>query len=470
MKLLKREVASARMLPVTMALLMIAGGCTVGPDFVRPRTSVPKTYVPATTRPATQAAGADLRQWWSVFNDPTLTALIEAAFASNLDMRLAESRIRQARASRGVAVSGLGPTLDTNYSIQRGRAAGDTTKQYQAGFDAGWEIDVFGGVRRGIEAADAQLQASVEDRRDMLVTLAAEVARNYVDLRAYQQRLAITIKNLQSQQKTADLTRRRFEGGFVSGLDVANATAQVATTAGQVPLLESSARQTINALSVLLDRDSESMIRLLSKPAAIPASPPAVPHGVPSDLLRRRPDIRRAEADIHAATANIGVAAADLFPKFSIGGSLGWRSGDAHSLFSPLSKFWSLGPSVSWNLFQSGRTLSNIEVQKMLQEQAVLTYRKTVLTAVQEVENALVAGAKEQEHYHSLETAVAANRRATELSMQLYTQGRTDFLNVLTSQRSLYVTEEAMAQSTQTLATDLIALYKALGGGWQRPD
>lgn len=464
-----------RMVPLASLLwLFCLAGCAVGPNFTRPETAVPDGWAGPTPQPS--AAEVDLTQWWIVFNDPTLTSLVEEAVESNLDLRIATARIRQARASRGVAVSGIGPTVDASGSFRQSRAssAGADTKSptvnnYQAGFDAGWEIDIFGGVRREIEAADAELQSAVEYRRDVLVTLAAEVANHYVQLRAYQQRIAIAQKNLAAQQHSADLTRERFEGGFVSGLDVAYADALVATTQAQIPLLESSARQTIYALSVLVDRDPGELIQKLSEAAEIPAAPPSVPAGVPSDLLRRRPDIRRAEADIHAATAQIGVATADLFPKVNLSGSIGWQAADTGSLFNPLSRFWALGPSVTWNLFQSGRTLSNIELQKALEEESVLTYRQTVLGAIQEVENALIASAKEQEHRKSLTAAVAANRKAADLAVQLYTAGETDFLNVLSAQQSLYSSEDALVQSTQTVAVELIALYKALGGGWEPP-
>ncbi len=458
--------------------LLCLVGCAVGPDFTRPETAVPDKWVGPTTVaasvPSAAEAEVDLALWWAAFNDAKLTSLIEEAFRSNLDLRIATARIRQARASRRIAVSGIGPTVDASASFCRSQASSaaggmgsPTVNSYQAGFDAGWEIDIFGGVRRGIEAADAQLQAAVEDRRDVQVTLAAEAARNYIDLRTYQQRLAIARRNLEAQKHSADLTRRRFETGFVSGLDVANARAQVATTEAQIPLLESATSQTIYALSVLLDREPGALVPELSEAAGIPAAPPAVPIGVPADLLRRRPDIRLAEADIHAATAQIGVATADLFPKVTIGGSVGWQAGEAGDLLNPLSRFWSFGPSVTWNVFQSGRTLSNIELQKALQEQSVLTYRRTVLTAIQEVENALVASAKEQEHRESLQSAVAANRKAADLATQLYTEGHTDFLNVLSAQRSLYSAEDALAQSTQAMAVELITLYKALGGGWE---
>lgn len=460
----------------TLLLSLCVGGCTIGPNFTPPETAVPDAWVGGAARSTTLPAAAEaaLQQWWSVFNDSTLTSLIEQAFASNLDLRIATVRIRQARASRGIAASGVGPTIDASGSFRRSQASSGNgsmkspmINSYQAGFDAGWEIDIFGGVRRGIEAADAEIQATVENRRDVLVTLAAEVARNYVKLRTYQQRLTIARKNLEAQTHSADLTRKRLQGGFVSGLDVANAEAQVATTEAQIPLLESTATQSIYALSALLGREPGALVARLSEATGIPSVPPSVPVGVPSDLLRRRPDVRMAEAGIHSATAQIGMATADLYPKVTINGSIGLQAANSGDLLNPLSRFWSLGPSVSWNLFQTGRTLSNIELQKALQEGTILSYRQTVLTAIQEVENALIASAKEQQRRKSLQAAVAANRRAADLAMQLYTQGQTGFLDVLNAQRSLHSSEDALAQSRQAMAVELIALYKALGGGWK---
>jgi multidrug efflux system outer membrane protein len=459
----------------------------VGPDFLQPEPKVPATWAGPTPSPGPQPATAaekDLALWWTVFGDRTLTSLVERAIESNLDYKLAEARIRQARAARGVAASGLGPTLDATGSFQRSRSplgTGSTrtgsetggateaviSNQYQLGFDAGWELDLFGGVRRGIEAADADLQASVENRRDVLVTLTAEVALNYIDLRAFQRRIAIAQENLKAQQHSAQLTHQRFQSGFVGGLDVANADAQVATTAAQIPLLEAAARQSIYNLSVLLGLAPATLVQELSPPSAIPTAPPAVPMGVPSDLLRRRPDIRRAEAEIHSATARIGVATADLFPNFTISGSAGLLTGDVSSWFNWTSRFWSLGSLVGWRVFDTGRTRANIEVQKALEEQSMITYQQTVLAALQEVENALIASAKEQEHRRALVDAVAANRKAVELSTKLYVEGQTDFLNVLDAQRSLYATEDSLVQSTGTVSTNLVSLYKALGGGWE---
>jgi len=299
------------------------------------------------------------------------------------------------------------------------------------------------------------------------VTLTAEVARNYINLRTFQQQIAITRQNLATQEHSALLTRQRFEGGFVSGLDVANAEAQTATTSAQIPLLESSTQQAIHSLSVLLGAPPAALRAELSPVGTIPGSPPQVPAGVPSELLRRRPDIRRAEARIHAATARIGVAAAELFPKFTIAGSTGFQSSDFSSWFDWANRFWSFGPSVRWRLFETGRIRAGVELQKALQEQEIIAYQQTVLTALQEVENALIASAKEQAHRNALMAAVAANRKAVTLSETLYTEGQTDFLNVLQAQRALYTTEDALVQSTRTVSTNLVALYKALGGGWQ---
>jgi NodT family efflux transporter outer membrane factor (OMF) lipoprotein len=454
-------------------------GCMVGPNFHPPQEVVPNRWAGPVPDPASAPPEIDLAQWWTVFDDPTLSSLEERAVRSNLDLKQAEARIRQARAARGIAASGLGPTVDGTGAVLRSRnpgrdsswTNGDTrgvvSTTYDAGFDAGWEVDIFGGVRRTIEAADADLRAAVENRRDVLVTLTAEVARNYIELRSFQQRIDIAQRNLATQEQSARLTRQRFEGGFVSGLDVANASAQVATTASQIPFLEAAARQSMYALAILLGREPADLVGELIPDSPVPAAPPAAPAGVPSDLLRRRPDIRRAEAGIHAATARIGVATADLFPRFTIIGSAGVRSGDFSSWLTWAQRFWSFGPSASWRVFDTGRTRAAIEEQEALQEQAFIGYRQTLLNALQEVENALFASAKEQERREALVRAVAANRKAVSLSKTLYTQGLTDFLSVLDAQRSLFVTEETLALSTSAVSTDLVALYKALGGGWK---
>jgi len=466
----------------SLSLLAAAmlSSCTVGPDFKKPAAAVPAAWAGPTTQPAatqpTQPTPAeiDLAAWWKLFGDPTLANLIDRAVAANLDLRIAATRIRQARSTRDVAVSGLGPVLDASGSYRRGQNAGargvkpPVINSFSTGFDAGWEIDIFGGVRRGVEAAEADLQSTIEDRRDLLVTLTAEVAYDYVAIRTYQQRIAIAKRNLEAQKKSSGITYKRQAAGLVSKLDTVNADALVATTAAAIPQLEAAEMQTIYALSVLLDRAPADLVAELSKPSEIPSSAVAVPVGVASDLLRRRPDIRRAESNIHAATARIGVAVADLYPHVTISGSVGYSStGNLSNLINPTSAFWSFGPSVSWNVFNTGRTLANIDIQKALTEQTILAYRQTVLTAMQEVESALVASTKEQQRRAALVEAVTANRQAVGYATDQYTQGLTDFLNVISAQRSLLSSEDALAVSDSALSANLIALFKALGGGWQ---
>jgi NodT family efflux transporter outer membrane factor (OMF) lipoprotein len=427
----------------------------------------------------------ELSRWWTTFQDPVLDSLVDRAVRSNLDLRVAEVRIQEARAARGVRAADEWPQVDVSSSYSRSRRSdavppfnssglpdnlfGNRTQDlYQAGFDARWELDVFGGVRRDIEAATAEIAAVEENRRDVLITLLAEVARNYVELRGFQRQLAITNENLAVQRETLELTRVRFQAGLASDLDVARAEAQVATTQSQIPTLERSAKQAIHRLGVLLGQEPGALLSELSPEAPIPPTPPEVPVGLPSDLLRRRPDVRRAERELAAATARIGVAKADLFPRFSLTGSFGRRSDQFSDLSQGASLFWGIGPSVRWPIFTAGRILANIRVQNARQEQALALYEKAVLTSLEDVENALVAYSREQARRASLAEAVAANRRAVELANTLYFSGLEDFLAVLDAQRSLYASQDQLVQSERALVVNLIALYKALGGGWEQ--
>jgi len=452
--------------------LPLLTSCMVGPDFQRPEAKVSAQWLgqAPTTPNAATAAEQHLAQWWTAFNDPQLTSLVERSMQANLDLRLAQSRIRQARAVMGIAGADLGPTVDTSASYQRSRTpssgGGMTGSLYRMGFDAGWEIDLFGGIRRGIEAAGADLDAALESRSDLLVSLSAEVANNYLNLRSLQQRLAIARENLKAQEHTAELTRQRFKVGFVSKLDVVRAEALAATTAGQIPLFEAQLRQTIYSLGLLLGGEPATLLAELTPDAALPAALATVPTGLPSELLLRRPDIRRAEARIHAATARIGVAKADLFPKFTIAGALGLQNTTLSSTLNRASTAWSIGPSLNWPLFDMGRSRANLELKKAIQEEELLAYEQTVLGALREVENALIASTKEEEHRRAISQAVTANRTAVDLATSLYTAGENDFLAVLDAQRSLYASEDALAQSNRTVSTNLVALFKALGGGW----
>lgn len=474
------------------AASIFAAGCMVGPNYHPPE---PKTSGKWSGSNASDAAKQEkpisvakedqlpVAQWWTTFNDPTLNTLVERAVRGNLDLQIAQARVREARAQRGVVSADLYPTMNVSGSYQRSRTSkningvqsqsgsqsnfGVSGDLYQAGFDASWEIDVFGGIRREIEAANADINAEVENRRNTLVTLLAEVARNYTELRGAQRQIAIASENLRAQQETLELTRVRFDAGLVSDLDVARAEAQAQTTASQIPALESSSQQSIHLLSVLLGQEPDALMNELSNVAPIPQTPPEIPIGLPSDLLRRRPDVRRAERQLAAATARIGVATADLFPKFSLTGFLGLTSSKFSKLGNSGSTTWSILPGVSWPVFDFGRIRSNIAVQNAREEQAAIFYEQTVLTSLREVADALISFSQEQIRRQSLASAVDSNRRAVSLANDLYKQGLADFLSVLQVQRDLFDSQDALVQSDRRVSSNLVALYKALGGGWE---
>jgi multidrug efflux system outer membrane protein len=465
------------------ALMFVIAGCSVGPNYKRPDIAVADRWN-ETPQSGIDMRSAPLSKWWTEFNDPLLNALVERAVVSNLDIRLAEARIRESRALRAVTASDAWPRLETSGSYRRSRSSGNAFVAgeggdaflggsngagdlFRAGFDSSWEVDVFGGVRRSIEAADANVAASVEERRNALVTLLGDVAKNYIDLRGFQRRLAVARSNLQAQQETLDLTRVRFEAGLSSDFEVAQAEGQVNTTAAQIPALESALKASVHRLDVLLGHQPGALWTEVSNEAPIPALPPQAHVGMPAELLRRRPDIRRAERVLASATAQIGAATADLYPRFSLTGAFGFQSVSASDLISAPSRFWSIGPRIVWPVFDAGRIRANIEVRNAQQEQALTVYEKTVLSAFEDVENSLVNYAREQVRYRALTDAVAANRRAVQMANELYTRGLVDFLNVLESQRSLYTSESELAQSETVMASNLVALYKALGGGWE---
>jgi multidrug efflux system outer membrane protein len=476
-----------------LALAIVGGaalaGCEVGPNYKPPQPKMPERWIapPTTQASVTVQQPIQIERWWTTFNDPILDSLIKRSIALNLDVQSAAERIREVRASLGIATSNIFPTANAVGSYSRsfsaakgstvvtGTGSGATVTNvgskphdfFQAGFDATWELDLFGGLRRSIEAANYNLQAAEEDRRNVLITVLGEVATDYIALRGFQQEIAIADENLVSQVHTAEVTRRKVEGGLTTELDVANAEAQIATTRSQIAGFQSLAQQEIYALSVLLGQEPLALAEELSPPQQIPITPPVVPVGLPSELLRRRPDIRRAERQFAAATAGIGVATAQLFPQFSLTGTLTVQGSQFKALGNLGNRFWSFGPSVTWPIFDAGRIWSNIEVQNSVQAQALLTYRSAVLVALQDVENQLTAYSQEQQRRAALADAVAFNQKAVTIARQRYDQGLTDFLNVLVAEQSLYGTQDALVQSNRTVGTDLVALYKALGGGWE---
>jgi len=469
---------------LTVAVCLVLSGCMVGPNYKKPKEDMPPAWVEVPKGVSSDNPG-ELTHWWTLFKDPMLDSLIEQAMRANKDLKIAQARIRESRAQQTVAASSLYPKVDAGASYSRSRASqhadpstltGGAVEMnnpldgaldlYKPGFDASYEIDIFGRVRRSVEAATADLAASRENFNDTLITLLAEVATNYITVRGAQLRLDITWKNIEAMRQTLALTRERFQAGLSSELDVAQAQTQLASTESTVPTLETTARQSMHQLATLLAVPPTKMVEQLSEVAPVPAVPPEVPVGLPSELLRRRPDVRRAERQLAAATARIGVATADLFPSFSLTGSFGQSSMSLASIALGSSSFWSFGPTIKWNVFDAGATRANIEAQNARTEQALGTYEKAVLTSLQDVESSLVAYSREQVRRKSLSEAVESSLRAHEISSELYARGLVDFLRVLESQRSLYVTQEALAASDQTVSTDLVSLYKALGGGW----
>jgi len=464
---------SCTIIPATFVLL---AGCKVGPDY-----HVPKVEAPAQW--ASNLAGGetngppDIETWWKNFEDSDLNSLVATAVQSNLTLRVAEARVREARAQKGVTAGALWPSVGSSAGYSRNRYGQNSFPPvagipldfnlYNVAFDATWELDVFGGTRRAVEAANAQVGAAEYSERDILVSLLAEVARNYIEARAYQQRLVIAHENIRAQQNIVDLTSDRFQSGLGNQLDIEQAKALLTATTAQVPSLETGFVDAVHNLEVLLGQGPGTLTDQMSGTKNIPLTPPSVPVGLPSDLLQRRPDIRQAERELATATARIGVAKADLFPKFSLTGIAGVHSVDAGTFLQYASRYWSAGPSVQWQIFKAGSLRANVRVQNARQEEALNQYKQTVLEALKDVESALTAYAKEQVRRESLTQSVQADNRATEMATQLYKSGLVDFLHVLNSQTSLYLAQDALVQSYQTVSLNLVQLYKALGGGWQ---
>jgi len=471
-----------------LALILVAGlaGCEVGPKYNALKADVPSRFA-ITTRPTTNptsvadAEHAAWIDWWTKFDDNELNSLISRSLTANHELKIAAARVQEARAAERVAQSELYPTIDVSAILvgTRGSAAGygfpyglpgADSSLYQIGFDATYEVDLFGGVRRTIEAARASAEAVEDQRQGVQVTLLAEVARGYISLRTLQARLAIANQNLADQMHTLAIVQKRFKNGLAPNFDLVRANAQVDATESSIPPLQSGIRQTIYALSVLLGEDPPALTSELLAAAPIPPVPPQIPIGLPSELLKRRPDVREAERVIAAATAVQGVATSDLFPHLILGGTAGVDSQKASKLFSqhdPSSGFYLAGPLANWTIFDGGRRRANVDRSKAQVTAAIHAYEATVLGALQDVDNALVAYSHDQARRDSLDTLVTENQQAVRIAQAEYSNGIIDLLDVLEVQRNLYASQDALAQATQTVSTDLVALYKALGGGWE---
>ena len=457
---------------------VVAAGCAVGPTYERPHVGVPGRWTVSPAR-GTSERPVERDDWWASFQDAELNSLIQRAVAQNLDLQLALERVKEARAARGFVRSGYFPSADATATATRNRQAliapiaPGTVKivpaefnNFEGGFSASWELDVFGGIRRGVQAATADATAAEESRRDVLVILLADVGNTYGQLRGFQKRLEIARKNIKTQQDTLDLTSARAKAGLATELDVSRAAAQLESTKAVVPTLVSGADVSIHSLSVLLGEEPGALRNELEKPAPIPPAEPDVQVGLPSDVLERRPDIRRSEAQLAAATARVGEAKAEWFPRFVLTGTAGRQATQLHDLTLGAGNFFSVGPGISLPLFTGGRIRSNVALQTSRQRQALISYQSTILNALEEVQNALVNYSQEQERRDRLNQAAQQSQLAVELATEQYTAGLVDFLSVLDAQRQLYADEDLAVQSQTTVTTDVIALYRALGGGW----
>lgn len=444
----------------------------VGPDYQSPQTALPQQWENGADR-LRFTQSSHLQQWWHLFTDPHLDTLINQAIQANPDLAIAETRIREARALSRISGADLLPSIDgaSGYTHSRKSehipSGGTRQDLFQLNFDAAWELDIFGGNRRQQEAAEATLAATVENYRDVLVSLTAEVARQYIELRAAQQRLILAQKNIHLQEQTLNLTRERLTTGIGNQLEVAQAQTQLSLLQAQVPPLESTRTQARHQLAVLLGMQPQQLGKDLLEIAPLPQTPARLPALLPSALLQQRPDLRSAERQLAAANAAVGVATADLFPHFSLSALIGLQSTDLNQLITSGSRYWSLGPAIQWSLFDGGRTRAALDAKEAQLDRARLTYQKTVLTALADVEDVLVAIQQEQAAKERFTEAVNSSRQAADLAKHQYTAGLNTFLNVLLATATLAQSEDKLVQSDQRLILATVALYKAMGGGWQ---
>lgn len=448
--------------------IMLLGCVAVGPDYVQPAISSPDVWHNRLKNGLVnnETDYRMLTRWWGGLKDPVLLSLINRAVTGNLDVKIAQARVREARARRGLSKTDMFPTLDASGSLTKSRSNEQESDLYSMAFDAVWELDIFGKVRRSVEAADADLQASGEDLRNVLVSLTAEVALNYVEFRTYQAQLSTTKENFELQQETYKLTQWRCEAGLDDELPVQQARYNMESTRAQIPALRTSVEESKNRIAVLLGKQPGMLHDELKSSATIPVVSPKIAVGIPADMLRRRPDVRKAERELAAQTARIGVATADLYPQLRLAGSIGLKSEEFSDVIKSASQFWSIGPGISWNIFNAGAVRRNIEIQSALQEQSLRSYEASVLNALEEVENELVAYAEEQNRRGSLYEAVQAAECAVELSRDKYQAGLIDFGDLLDAERSRLSYQNQLIQSDGSVASNLVRLYKVLGGGW----
>jgi NodT family efflux transporter outer membrane factor (OMF) lipoprotein len=468
---------------------LIVTACAVGPDYVAPTRQVPASFNEApgnTSANATEAhdngtpAHAIDDAWWKILGDPVLESLLERALTSAPNIAEAQARVREARALTGVAGADRYPTVNAvgQYARQLGSehvpigvppgglGQGAHSNLWQAGFDASWEMDVFGSQRRTVEAADANYQAVSEDRADVVLTLLAEVARDYVELRGAQRRIEVARKNLAIEQDLQKLTESLLAAGLAPQQDLLRAQAQVSDIEAAIPQFETDERAAAYRIAALIGQPSNQVVAELSVPRPIPRAVSEVPVGLPSELLERRPDVRAAERRIAAANARIGIAQADLYPHFSLNAVTGLESLYFSSFSSASSGYYQIGPGITWRIFDAGRIRFQVRAESARTDAAAAAYQRSVLEAFRDVETALVSYANAKIRSNHLAAESAADQQATDIATLLYKRGVESFLPVLDAERSLYAAEDALALSERDSSLTLIALYKSLGGGW----
>ena len=485
------DVSSSR-IGTKLAVLLACStlcACAVGPDYRAPRTPIPDRWQ---SQPSSADASGDasLANWWTALNDPILNQLVQQAMVQNTSVRQAMARVKEARARRGISLAGLAPTIDSSTRASRtdsdtrisnritdpdadpGQTQNDSSRlsfeseDYDAGLDARWELDLFGGKRRATEAATAQLGASDADLRDVMVTLLGDVALGYTNVRTLQSRLSFAERNLEAQREVVTITTWRAQSGLADSVDVAQAKTSYAQTQAQIPALEANLATSMNRLAVLTGQQPGTLGTLLDERRAIPVTPADIVTSVPAEVMRRRPDVRRAERRLAAQTAQVGVATAALYPSLSLTGSFGVSADSFSDLMSNNLGSNRLGFGITMPIFRAGALRQNIKAQNALVEQAVATYEATVLEAFEEVENALVAWTSEQRRHTALVDAAENARTARELALVQYNAGLVDFQTVLNADRQQISSEDALAVSDGELTSNLIRLYKAFGGGW----
>jgi len=461
-------------------LIMSLSACTVGPDFQKPQAQQITEWSKPSRSAASETVTADMNErWWEVFNDPKLSSLTQRALTENLDLKLASSRLQQSRAARQVITANRYPGTVAAGSYARKRNSGEGLNDpsghygnsafnlWDAGFSASWELDFWGRVRRETEAADATLEVAENDRRGVLLSVLAETAQDYIQLRGVQSTRAVTEQNLEVARHSLKLSQLRLDDGVATDLDVAEAAAQVAAIQSRLPELEQRQAQLINALSLLMGEPPQALHAELSTDAPVPQTPRQVAIGLPSQLAERRPDIRQAEAHLHAATASIGVAKGDFYPRITLSGVVGSQAMQLSDFGSWGSRSFGIGPQFSLPLFDGGRLRGVLELREAQQQEAAIAYQQTVLRAWHEIDDQLTAYNARQLRRDSLAEAVRQNQIALRTAQQQYIEGVVDFVNVLTVQGALLVTQEQFVESSTGVSLAMVGLYKALGGGWE---